>query len=63
MFNPEIIFITISLILLAGVAYWMRVPQVIIPLSIVYSLFILLSDSSPKTLSNLQPIKNSTLAT
>ena len=63
MFNPEIIFITISLVLLAGVAYWMRVPQVIIPLSIVYLLFVLLSDSSPKSLPNLQPIKNSTLVT
>lgn len=63
MFNPEIIFITISLVLLAGVAYWMRVPQVIIPLSIVYLLFLLLSDPSPKSLPNLQPIKNSTLVT
>ena len=63
MFNPEIIFITISLVLLAGVAYWMRVPQVIIPLSIVYLLFVLLSDLSPKSLPNLQPIKNSTLGT
>ena len=63
MFNPEIIFITISLVLLAGVAYWMRVPQVIIPLSIVYLLFVLLSDPSPKSLPNLQPIKNSTLVT
>ena len=63
MFNPEIIFITISLVLLAGVAYWMRVPQVIIPLSIVYLLFVLLSDPSPKSLPNLQPIKNSTLGT
>jgi len=63
MFNPEIIFITISLLLLAGVAYWMRVPQVIIPLSIVYLLFVLLSDPSPKSLPNLKPIKNSTLGT
>ena len=63
MFNPEIIFITISLVLLAGVAYWMRVPQVIIPLSIVYLLFVLLSDPSPKSFPNLQPIKNSTLVT
>ena len=63
MFNPEIIFITISLVLLAGVAYWMRVPQVIIPLSIVYLLFVLLSDPSPKPLPNLQPIKNSTSVT
>ena len=63
MFNPEIIFITISLVLLAGVAYWMRVPQVIIPLSIVYLLFLLLSDPPPKSLPNLQPIKNSTLVT
>ena len=63
MFNPEIIFITISLVLLAGAAYWMRVPQVIIPLSIVYLLFLLLSDPSPKSLPNLQPIKNSTLVT
>ena len=63
MFNPEIIFITISLVLLAGVAYWMRVPQVIIPLSIVYLLFLLLSDPTPKSLPNLQPIKNSTLVT
>ena len=63
MFNPEIIFITISLVLLAGVAYWMRVPQVIIPLSIVYLLFVLLSDPSPKSLPNLQPIKNSALGT
>jgi hypothetical protein len=59
MFNPEIIFITISLLLLASVAYWMRVPQVIIPLSIVYLLFVLLSDPLP----NLKPIKNSTLGT
>jgi hypothetical protein len=63
MFNPEIIFITISLLLLAGVAYWMRVPQVIIPLSIVYLLFVLLSDPSPKSLPNLKSIKNSTLGT
>ena len=63
MFNPEFIFITISLVLLAGVAYWMKIPQVIIPLSIVYLLFILLRDPSPKSLSNLQPIKNSTLGT
>ena len=63
MFNPEIIFITISLVLLAGVAYWMRVPQVIIPLSMVYLLFVLLSDPSPKPLPNLQPIKNSTSVT
>ena len=63
MFNPEIIFITISLVLLAGVAYWMRVPQVIIPLSIVYLLFVLLSDPSPKPLPNLQPVKNSTSVT
>ena len=63
MFNPEILFITISLFLLAGVAYWMRVPQVIIPLSIVYLFFVLQSDSSPKSLANLQPIKNSTLVT
>jgi len=63
MFNPEIIFITISLVLLAGVAYWMRVPQVIIPLSMVYLLFVLLNDPSPKSLPNLQPIKNSTLGT
>jgi hypothetical protein len=63
MFNPEIIFITISLVLLAGVAYWMRVPQVIIPLSIVYLLFVLLSDPSPKPLPNLQPIKNSASGT
>jgi len=47
-------------LLLAGVAYWMRVPQVIIPLSIVYLLFVLLSDPSPKSLPNLKPIKNST---
>ena len=63
MFNPEIIFITISLLLLAGVAYWMRVPQVIIPLSIVYLLFVLLSDPLPKSLPKLKPIKNSTLGT
>ena len=63
MFNPEIIFITISLVLLAGVAYWMRVPQVIIPLSRVYLLFVLLNAQSPKSLTNLQPIKNSTLVT
>ena len=63
MFNPEIIFITISLVLLAGVAYWMRVPQVIIPLSIVYLLFVLLSDPFPKSLPNLQPIKNLTFGT
>jgi hypothetical protein len=50
-------------VLLAGVAYWMRVPQVIIPLSIVYLLFVLLSDPSPKSLPNLKPIKNSTLGT
>ena len=59
MFNPEIIFITISLVLLAGVAYWMKIPIVIIPLTMVYLLFILLSDPLPK----LQPINNPTLVT
>ena len=60
MFNPEIIFTTISLVLLNGLAYWMKVPQVIIPLSIVYLLFLLLSDLSTKPLLNLQPNKIST---
>ena len=59
MFNLEIIFITISLLLLAGVAYWIKIPRVIIPLTMVYLLFILLSDPLPK----LQPINNPTLVT
>jgi len=59
MFNPEIIFITISLVLLAGVAYWMKIPRVIIPLTMVYLLFVLLSEPLPK----LQPINNPTLVT
>ena len=58
MFNPEIIFITLSLLFLAGVAYWMKVPRVIIPLCIVYLLFMLLSDTSPNSLPDL-PIKKS----
>ena len=58
MFNPEIIFITLSLLFLAGVAYWMKVPRVIIPLCIVYLLFMLLSDTSPNSLTDL-PIKKS----
>jgi hypothetical protein len=61
MFNPEFIFITISLVILVGVAYRNKVPQVIIPLGIVYLLFLLLSDPPPKSLPNLQPIKNSKL--
>jgi len=59
MFNPEIIFITVSLVVLAGVAYWMKIPRVIIPLTMVYLFFILLNDPLPK----LQPIKNPTLVT
>ena len=61
MFNPEFIFITISLVILVGVAYRNKVPQVIIPLGIVYLLFLFLNDPSPKSLPSLQPIKNSTL--
>jgi len=61
MFNPEFIFITISLVILVGVAYRNKVPQVIIPLGIVYLLFLLLSDPSPESLPNLQPIINTTL--
>jgi len=60
MFTPEIIFITITLVLLAGVAYWMKIPQVIIPLSIVYLLFMLLSEDLPKSSTKLRPIKKST---
>jgi hypothetical protein len=63
MFNPEVIFITISLVLLAGVAYWMKIPRVIIPLAMVYILFILLSDPLPKSLPKLQPINNPRLVT
>ncbi|MEC9050613.1 MAG: hypothetical protein VYD66_07425, partial [Candidatus Neomarinimicrobiota bacterium] len=63
MFNPEIIFITISLVVLAGVAYWMKIPRVIIPLTIVYFIFILLNDPLPKSLPKSQPIKNPTMVT
>ena len=61
MFNPQFIFITLTLVILVGVAYRNKVPQVIIPLGIVYLLFLFLNDPSPKSLSSLQPIKNSTL--
>lgn len=63
MFNPEIIFITISLVVLAGVAYWMKIPRVIIPLTIVYFIFVLLSNPLPKSLPKLQRIKNPTILT
>jgi len=62
MFSPEIIFITITLVLLASVAYWMKIPQAIIPLSIVYILFIIMGKPSPEILTDL-PIKNSTMNT
>jgi hypothetical protein len=58
MSNPEIIFITISLILLASVAYWIKVPKAILPLCITYLLFILLTSPSKDSLSEL-PITNS----
>ena len=61
MFNPQFIFITLTLVILVGVAYRNKVPQVIIPLGIVYLLFLFLNDPSPKSLPSLQPIKNSTL--
>jgi hypothetical protein len=61
MFNPQFIFITLTLVILVGVAYRNKVPQVIIPLGIVYLLFLLLNDPSPKSLPSLQPIKKSTL--
>ena len=61
MFNPQFIFITLTLVILVGVAYRNKVPQVIIPLGIVYLIFLFLNDPSPKSLSSLQPIKNSTL--
>ena len=61
MFNPQFIFITLTLVILVGVAYRNKVPQVIIPLGIVYLLFLYLNDPSPKSLPSLQPIENSTL--
>ena len=59
MFNPEIFLITLTLVLLAGAAYWMKIPIAIFPLSIVYLLFILLNDSSKDLLSKVE-VRNST---
>ena len=49
MFNPDFIFITISLAALIGIAFWMQIPRASIPLGIIYMAFILLNMDSLDT--------------
>ena len=53
MSNPEFIFITISLVVLVGAAYWMRIPRAAIPLGIVYLILIMLNEDAPQTFQKI----------
>ena len=43
MFDPLIIIITVTLVLLGFIAYWIRIPYAIIPLGFIYLIFIIFS--------------------
>jgi|TARA_B100000029_G_C17531942_1_gene943563 hypothetical protein len=43
------IFVTLSLVILVGAAYWLRIPRATIPLGIVYLIFIILNPAGPPT--------------
>jgi len=49
MFDPLILFITITLLLLIGVAYWLEIPKLSIPLIGVYIIFLFFSITENKT--------------
>ena len=48
MFTAEIIFISITLIMLVGVSFWLKVPKASAPLFIIYILFLIQNSSSNK---------------
>jgi len=49
MFDPLILLITITLLLLIGVAYWLEIPKLSIPLIGVYIIFLFFSITENKT--------------
>ena len=49
MFSAEIIFISITLIMLVGVSFWLKVPKASAPLLIIYLFFLIQNSSFDKT--------------
>ena len=53
MFTAEIIFISITLIMLVGVCFWLKVPRASAPLFIIYLFFLIQNSSFDKTENSL----------
>jgi hypothetical protein len=51
MFDPLIIIVTVTLVILVFAAYWIRIPYAIIPLGFIYLIFIIFS-REPQTNNN-----------
>ena len=49
MFTAKIIFISITLVMLVGVSFWLKVPKASVPLFIIYLFFLMQNSSFDKT--------------
>lgn len=58
MFDPVILFSTLTLAILIGAAYWLDIPKMAVPLAVVYVIFLFFSLSEQKEPSPMSPQNN-----
>ena len=49
MINPELLFISFVFLLLVGTAFWIKAPRIVVPLGIIYLVFIISNTGDTRT--------------